>query len=41
MVTDVRGSFLEADHPATGSLFHAGSQIAHLGASALEPTDAG
>ncbi|SHJ18751.1 DUF2924 domain-containing protein, partial [Wenxinia saemankumensis] len=28
MATDVRGSFLDADHPATGSLFHAGSHIA-------------
>ena len=26
MATDVRGSFLDADHPTTGSLFHAGSQ---------------
>jgi putative transposase len=27
MATDVRGSFLDADHPATGSVFHAGSQF--------------
>ncbi len=31
MATDVRGSFLDADHPATGSLFHAAS---HQGWSA-------